>query len=97
MILTWFALGIGIGLVIWFTQRHTVKVLPEKNIGAAKRLVIFGAVLRWILGALLLALALMQGIQCGVAAFAGLMISRWVGILSLRVMPISSNQEIQRS
>lgn len=97
MILTWLLIGIGVGLVIWFTQRRTVMGLREESFRKAKRLVIGGAVLRWILSALLLTSALLKGVSAGLAAFTGLMVSRWLGIFSLKFLPIHSNKEAQRS
>jgi hypothetical protein len=95
-LLSWFLLGCLIGLVIWLSQRRTVAKLPEKS-KAAKRIVLGGALLRWVLSAALLANALLEGIFPGLAAFAGLFIFRWVGILSLRLMPIKLEQETRRS
>lgn len=95
-LLSWFLLGALVGVVIWFFQRRTVAKLPEKS-KKAKRIVLGGALLRWVLSAALLANALLEGILPGLAAFAGLFVFRWVGILSLWLMPIKLEQETQRS
>ncbi len=94
--LYWFLLGCVAGLVIWISQRSTVVKLPEKS-RAAKGVVIGGALLRWVLSAVLLANALFTGIVPGLATFTGLMIFRWLGIFSLRMMPIRSGQKSKRS
>lgn len=94
--LYWFLLGCVAGLVIWMSQRRTVIKLPEKS-KAAKRVVIGGALLRWALSAVLLVNALFTGIVPGLGAFAGLMLFRWLGIFSLRMLPIRSKQKSKRS
>lgn len=95
--LSWFLLGGIAGLVIWMSQRRVVVKLPAKSVRRAKRMVIRGALLRWVLSAALLANALFEGIVPGLAAFAGLMLFRWLGIFSLCMMPIHPEQESKRS
>jgi hypothetical protein len=95
--LYWFLLGCIVGLVIWMFQRRVVVNLPAKSVRKAKRMVIGGALLRWVLSAALLANALFKGIVPGLAAFTGLMLFRWLGIFSLRIMPIRAQQKSKRS
>ncbi len=84
----WLLVGLGTGLVIWFSQRSAVKRLTPERAAAGRRSIVLGAVLRWTLSALVLILALEQGIGSGLFAFGGLMTARWLGIFSLQVFPL---------
>lgn len=84
----WLLYGVGTGLVIWLSQRVLVSRLYPERIKAARRWVALSAVLRWILSAAVLALALQEGIGSGLSAFGGLMSGPWLGILSLTVFPL---------
>jgi len=96
MIFLWLLAGLLVGLVIWLTQRKFVMRISPDEIPAARRRVLIGAVLRWVLSAVMLAAALQEGWLSGGAAFLGLMAARWVGIVSLRVFPIQGKQDYQR-
>lgn len=96
MIFLWLPVGLLVGLVIWLTQRKSVMRISPDDIPAAKRRVLIGAVLRWVLSAVMLAAALQEGWLSGLAAFLGLMAARWVGIVSLRIFPIREKQDYQR-
>ncbi len=84
----WLLYGLGTGLVIWISQRILVLRLSPARIPSAKRRVAVGAALRWILSAALLALALQEGIGSGLSTFGGLMSAPWMGILTLKVLPL---------
>jgi len=86
--MTWFALGIGAGLAAWFSQRREVIRLSPQAPEAAKRRVLAGVILRLLLSAALLTGALLEGIGAGLAAFVGLLLARWIGIASLKLLPI---------
>ena len=85
---SWLLYGMGAGLVIWLSQRISVRRLHPIRAAAARRRVALGAVLRWALSAAVLALALQEGIGSGLSAFGGLMSAPWLGILSLAVLPL---------
>ena len=84
----WVLFGLGTGLLIWLSQRSSVKRLTPIRAAAARRSILMGAVLRWTLSGLLLILALKQGISSGLFAFGGLMSARWLGIYSLKFFPL---------
>lgn len=88
----WFVFGIAAGLVSWTAQRTSVERLSHHAPNSAKRLVVTGAAIRWLLSAALLASALLEGVTPGLYAFAGLMLARWIGILSLRFLPLSASR-----
>ena len=92
----WLLYGVGVGLLIWLSQRISVKQLSPERAQAGRRRVITGAVLRWLLSAVLLALALEQGIGSGLAAFGGLMSARWLGIFSLNLFPLPEDDRWMR-
>jgi hypothetical protein len=81
----WLLLGIAIALINGLSIRWTVGSL---NISGARSraiaVVVGGAVVRVAVAALVLAVALRQGIVEGLLAFAGLWLGRWgaVAILS---------------
>jgi len=87
----WFVLGVAAGLVSWTSQRISVARLPLQSPGVAKRQVVAGATLRWLLSGVLLASALLDGVVPGLSAFVGLMLARWMGILSLRFLPLPAS------
>jgi|GEM_PF-3219154 len=90
---SWLFYGLGAGLVIWWSQRAAVLRLSPDRIPAARRRVALGAVVRWTLSAAVLALALQGGIRPGLYAFGGLMAAPWLGILTLRVLPLPDVDE----
>jgi hypothetical protein len=94
---TWLLYGLGTGLVVWLSQRISVTQLSPDRIPFARRFVILGAVLRWVLSGMMLALALQEGIGSGLSAFGGLMSARWLGIFSLTVFPLPYEDEHWRS
>lgn len=89
----WLLSGLGAGLVIWWSQRAAVLRMAPDRIPAARRRAALGAVLRWTLSAAVLALALQGGIRPGLYAFGGLMAAPWLGILTLRVLPLPDVDE----
>ena len=97
MIWSWALRGVGVGLVIWLSQRVTVVRLLPDRVPAARRLVAWGAALRWTLSGAVLALALQHGLGSGLSAFGGLMTARWLGILSLKAFPLPDDDGRLRS
>lgn len=88
MILIWFALG---GLWGWLSMAFQVWSLTRLVPRPAPLTVAwvvggFGLRLGWI--ALLLILALRQGIGPGLGAFAGIWLARWIAIYRLHSAPV---------
>lgn len=98
MTAVWLLLGLLAGAVNWTTQRRAVATLtlqagssPETS-GRAQRRILTGTLLRLTLSALVLAGAVMNGLFSGLAAFAGLWLARWIGILSLKRLPLVEDE-----
>ncbi|MBN2555450.1 MAG: hypothetical protein JXA97_05875 [Anaerolineales bacterium] len=89
MIAVWLGLGLLAGGVNWNSQRRAVVRITTLTAQTAPAWVLAGALLRLTLAALLLGGAVMNGLSCGLAAFAGLWLARWIGILSLKQLPLA--------
>lgn len=76
----WLVVGLLGGAVAVLSLAWTVGRLRPEMAGRALAMVWVGAVLRWGLAALLLSLALRQGILPGLCAFAGLWLARSLAV-----------------
>ena len=88
MIAVWLGLGLLAGGVNWYSQRRAVTRITTWAAHTAPAWVFAGTLLRLTLAAIVLAGAVMNGLSSGLAAFAGLWLARWIGILSLEQLPL---------
>lgn len=89
MIAVWLGLGLLAGGVNWYSQRRNVTRMTNVAAHTAPARVLIGTLLRLTLSALVLAGAVMNGLPSGLAAFAGLWLARWIGIASLKRLPLT--------
>ena len=78
--MTWFMIGIAIGVLNGLTLRWTVGRLRPDTAPASIPLIALGFLLRLALSAGLLIIALQRGIALGLLAFVGLWLSRWITV-----------------
>lgn len=83
MAVVWLVAGALVGWVSILTQVWIVARLCPRTPRQGLWLLIGGMLLRWLLIAGLLSVALRQGIVTGLLAFAGLWLARWLGILRI--------------
>lgn len=76
----WLVVGLLGGAVAMLSLAWTVGRLRPESAGCALAMVWGGTVLRWGLVALLLSLALRQGILPGLGAFAGIWLARSLAV-----------------
>jgi hypothetical protein len=81
MTLGWLVLGALVGGVHGWTQHQTVARLRPEVIVRGVALVVLGAVVRWLLTAGLLLLAVLQSIEASLLALAGMTVVRWTLVL----------------
>lgn len=74
----WLLLGSGAALLFLGMQKWSVKYVTPEKPRASKFLVLGGAVLRWMMVALILMLALTRSPLAALIAFAAFMIARLV-------------------
>lgn len=74
----WILLGAGAALLFLSTQKWSVKQITPDKPAASMFLILGGAVLRWIMIALVLVLALMRSPVAALLVFAAFMIARLV-------------------
>ena len=77
----WLALGLLAGGLNGWTQHWTVMRRRPEAAGRAIVWTLAGAVLRWLLAAALLLVAVQQSAVAGLLVVAGMMIARWALIL----------------
>jgi hypothetical protein len=73
----WLFTGGSVGLLNGLSLRWTVARLRPAVPGRAVVWALGGALLRWGLAAVLLVIALQDGVMPGLLAFAGLRLARW--------------------
>lgn len=73
----WFLAGAALGLVSLGTQRWSIRRLDMETQGQALLLVVGGMLLRVLLAAGLLLLAVQQGLLPLLLAFGGMWLTRW--------------------
>jgi hypothetical protein len=77
MTVVWLALGALVGGVHGWTQQWTVARLHPGAAASGMAWVLAGAVVRWLLAAGLLLMAVLQGIGPALMALAGMIAVRW--------------------
>ncbi len=83
MVVVWLIAGALVGWVSILIQVWTMPRLRPDALRQRLGGMIGGMLLRWLLIAGLLSVALQQGIVAGLLAFAGLWLARWLGILRI--------------
>ena len=87
MILVWLAVGCALGIANTVMQWWTVARLHPREPLHAVVTVIGGMVIRWLLAAIVLTMALQNGIIPGLVAFAGMLLARWAMLVYLTSRP----------
>ena len=76
----WLSAGLTIGILNGLTLRWTVSRLRPETALVGAPLVALGFLVRLVLSAALLVIALQRGITPGLSAFAGLWLARWITV-----------------
>lgn len=79
----WLAAGLAIGLLQVLTQWWTVNRVRPGNHAAVLRWTVLGALVRWVVTAAVLLLALSYSLSAGLLAFGGWWLGRWPLIIWL--------------
>ncbi len=78
----WLCTGVMVGVLNALTLRWTVARLQPGLTARALRQTWGGALLRWVITAVVLLAALRQGAVAGLLAFGGLWLSRWLLVVA---------------
>jgi hypothetical protein len=81
MTVGWLVLGALVGGLHGWTQWWTVARLRPAAVGLGLVSVLAGALLRWLLAAGLLLMAVLEGLAAGLLALAGMTAVRWALVL----------------
>lgn len=91
MLVVWFLAGMVTGCASAATQWWTARFIQRKSPHPVMVLVLGGSVLRWLVAAVVLVVALRQGVGAGLAALVGMMLPRW-GLVALLVRDLAPLQ-----
>jgi hypothetical protein len=84
MEMIWFMAGVAAGWMMFLTQKWTVDLVSPRKLAWMVR---WGAVVRWIFAAGVMAAGVITDWKAGLAAFLGLQIARWAGLLYISSCP----------